>query len=168
MGNFNFKELPMYKNTIMMKLLSNENLVKALANNQSNFLDYNMPEDVTTLIYSQIYPYKKATTTITDTKSYITMAFDNFRPIGGSNSVKSGRIVFFIICHNELIRTDYGLRTDYVLSEIDSIFNGLHGMGIGGLELIDAGDFSLGESSNYMAICVMYKITDFQVGVKDG
>jgi hypothetical protein len=94
------------------------------------------------------------------------MAFDNFRPIDRSKTVKTGRISFFIIVHKELVRTNEGLRQDYILSEIDSIFNDLHGLSIGGIELIDAGDFSLGEDSDYMGICAMYKITDFQTGVK--
>ena len=94
------------------------------------------------------------------------MAFDNFRPVDKSKEIKSGRIVFFIIVHEDLMVTNKGLRTDYILYEIDGIFNDLHGIGIGGIELIDAGDFSLGEASNYMSICVMYKITDFQIGVR--
>jgi len=168
MGNFNFKELKYYKDNIMLKLLDNDNLVKALVNTSVNFLDVTLPVgfDNESLKYTQIYPYKKATSKIEGIKSYITMAFDNFRPVDKSKEIKSGRIVFFIIVHEDLMVTNKGLRTDYILSEIDGIFNDLHGIGIGGIELIDAGDFSLGEASNYMSICVMYKITDFQIGVR--
>ena len=50
-------EVPTYKNYILDTLLDNDNIVKALGNKESNFLDVasiSRPKD---LLFTQIYPW---------------------------------------------------------------------------------------------------------------
>lgn len=159
-----FSELSSYKNNIMMQLLTNENLMKAITNNQSDFLNYDLPvefqEDITKLLFTQIFPYKQVQSKITDTKSYITMAFVNFRPENNSTQIKNGMIYFYVVVHNSLLRTDEGLRYDYIVSQIDKTINGLRGISIGRVNLSEESDMPIDE--NYMGSYIAYKITDFQ------
>lgn len=149
-----------YKNNIMLQLLTNDNLVKALTSNRSNFLDDSVPSDVTTLLYTQIFPFRQVIENITEIKSYITMAFTNFKPLNNSQVIKNGKIYFYVVVHESLIRTDEGLRYDYIISEIDQTFNGSRGMGIGKLDLNEFGDLPV--NKDYFGAFVSYNIIDFQ------
>jgi len=157
-----FSELGTNKTIILMKLIEDENILKCLVNNQTNFLDISLPIDFdpTSLIYSQIYPYKFIPTIETEAKTFITMSF-NYRPDRQGMMFKNGSIYFYLITHNSLIRTDYGiLRYDYLVNQIDELFNCSRDMGIGKLPFYDMGDFSINE--NYSGVYLAYKTTEFQ------
>ena len=109
-----FSELGTNKFTILMKLIENEALVKCLINNQPNFLDNPLPEnfDPSSCIYDSIYPYRYIPTVQTEPKTFITMSF-SYKPDG--MTFKNGSIYFYIITHNSLLRTDYGVLLFYLL-----------------------------------------------------
>lgn len=155
-----FSELTNYKNNILLKLVSNENLIKALYNTDKNFLDQSLPInfDPTSLIYDSIFPYPYIPNIIDSPKTFITMNFDNFRYI--NNVFKSGILNFNILTHYFLMPTDYGLRTDYILKEIDLLFNKQYDVGSFNLELYAGGDFVVNEK--YYGISISYVFTDFQ------
>ena len=94
-----FAELGQNKLTILMKLIGNEDIVKCLVNNQSNFLDISLPMDfdVTSLIYNSIYPYRFIPQIQTEPKTFITMRF-GYKPNG--MTYKNGSIYFYIILPN--------------------------------------------------------------------
>ena len=108
-----FEELGQNKNIIVMKLIENDKIVKCLINNQINFLEVDIPTDFdrTSLVFSNLFPYKFIPTIGSEAKTYITMSF-NYKPNG--MSYKNGSIWLYIIVHNSLLRTDYGtLRYDF-------------------------------------------------------
>jgi len=155
-----FAELGQNKLTILMKLIGNEDIVKCLVNNQSNFLDISLPMDfdVTSLIYNSIYPYRFIPQIQTEPKTFITMRF-GYKPNG--MTYKNGSIYFYIITHNSLIRTDYGmLRYDFLANKIDEIMNSSRDIGLGKLPFHDMDDFIVNE--NYIGIYLAYKSTEFQ------
>ena len=45
-----------YKETIIFKLIENDNIVQALVNNKPNFLEERIDVDPTSLVYSHIFP----------------------------------------------------------------------------------------------------------------
>lgn len=156
-----FLELTQYKNNIAYKLITNEDLVKALVNNTRDFLNQPLPNnfDSTSLIYTQIFPWRVNPSIETTPKSYITMSFGNFKYI--NNCFKSGIVTFYIFMHKSLIPTDVGLRYDYILSEIDALFNKQYDVGVFGLELSNGGgDFQVND--DYFGAMMPYKFTDFQ------
>lgn len=154
-----FAELAQYKQDIAIKLISNDNLLKALTNNQINFLDYPAPKDPALLFYKHIYPYKPITSKFNESKAYITMSFVNFKPVNRSHQIKEGDIYFYIICAESLMRTDYGLRTDYIVNQIDELFNDIRGIGLGKLELGSMSDIQIGDG--YLGAVLSYHVTEF-------
>lgn len=154
------KELSRYRLKVLSALISSENVVKAVANPETNFLDQTTLDDPTTLIYSNIYPYKKIPNTETEQKTYITMRIGGFRPVG--NEFKDGYITIFIFCNVELLRTDYGcLRTDYIASEIDELLNRSRDFGIGKLSFDGMDEFDVDTKGNYSGLWLRYKVVEF-------
>ena len=155
-----FAELGTNKTTILMKLIENQDIVKCLINNENNFLDIPLPVDfnITSLIYSHIYPYKFIPTILTEPSTFITMSF-NYKPYG--MTFKNGSIYFYVITHNSLLRTDYGmLRYDFLINKIDEMMNSSRDIGIGKLPLYDMRDIPINE--NYRGAYLVYKTTELQ------
>jgi len=155
-----FAELGTNKLTILMKLIENQDIIKCLINNNQNFLDTPIPSDfnITSLIYDKIFPYKFIPSIQTSPSTFITMSF-NYKPNG--MTFKNGSIYFYIITHNSLLRTDYGmLRYDYLINKIDEVFNSSRDIGIGKLPFHDMGDIQVNE--NYCGAYLIYKTTELQ------
>lgn len=152
-----FDKLTDYKQNIIMRIISSENLVKAIGNNYRDFLDQPLP-DPYGLIYSNIYPYRHVPTINTEPKTFLTMSFTNFDY--RNNEFKSGVLSFYIITHQSLMSTDYGLRSDYILGEIDKLFNRQSGVGAFKLNLLSGGDLQVNDQ--YFGAMVSYKFHDFQ------
>lgn len=152
-----FAELGTNKNEILTRLISSENLVKALTYTDSNFLDKSTPEDPTSLIYSQIYPFIKSPKTGDEAKTFITMKF-GYRPEG--TYFKLSTIYFYVITHINLVRTDYGvLRYDFILNEIDRLFNSQRGIGLGKLPFYEMSDIHI--TDEWFGACIGYRSTEF-------
>lgn len=155
-----FSELGANKLTILTKLISKQEIVKCLVSNEPNFLDVPLPNDfdISSLIYSRIYPYKYIPTVQTEPKTFITMSF-GYKPDG--LMFKNGSIYFHIITHNSLIKTDYeSLRYDMLLNYIDEVFSTSRELGICKLPFYDMNDFYVNE--NYSGAYISYKSTEFQ------
>ena len=154
-----FKELSEYKNNILIKLISNENLIKALTNNTPDFLDQPLISDTASTIYSEIWPYRYVPDISDSAKTYLTMAFTGYRKLG--NQYKSGNIFFYVFCHKSLVRTNYGfLRYDYIAGLVDEMFSEERGFGLGKLEFSSMDDIMIND--DYMGISLGYKIVEFK------
>lgn len=152
-----FSELGKNKNEIMVRLISSDNIVKALSYNEINFLEKVLPDDVTKLIYTQIFPYSKVPTTTETAKTFITMKFA-YKP--EETFFKLSNIYFYIFTHISLVRTAYGcLRYDFIINEIDKIFNAQRGIGIGKLQFYDMTDFQIND--DWLGATIAYKATEF-------
>ena len=155
-----FKELGQNKGILLTKLIEDDAIVKCLVNKESHFLDIPLPGgfDKTSLFCSQIYPYKHIPTAQTEAKTLISMKFD-YRPNG--MMYKDGSIHFYIMTHNSLLKTDYGvLRHDFLVNKIDEGFNASREIGIGKLLFHRMGEFIVNE--NYYGVYLTYKTTEFQ------
>jgi hypothetical protein len=155
-----FAKLSDYKYNVLYKLITNENLIKALVSTDEDFLNYDLTSfNPTTLIYSQIFPYQYTNNIEDAPKTYITMSFGNYKYV--NNAFKSGIFSVFIFTHKSLMKTDSGLRTDYILNEVDSMFNKSNNdVGVYTLEIYSGGDFKVND--DYFGSFVSYKFTDFQ------
>jgi len=155
-----FSELGANKFIILMKLLENEEIVKCLVNTEDNFLDVPLPADFnpSSLVYSNLYPYRYIPTIQTEPKTFITMSF-SYKPDG--SKFKNASVRFYIMCHNSLLKTDYGsLRYDMLLNYIDKTFNQFNELQSSKLQFYDMDDFVVNE--NYSGIYIIYKSTSFQ------
>ena len=155
----NFSELSTYKSNIIMNIISSTNLVKAIYNTDADFISQSLPVnfDASSLVYSSLFPYQYVPSVTTEAKTFVTMGFNNFKYI--NNIFKSGILTFYILVHHSLMSTDYHLRTDYILNQIDLLFNKKSDVGFFNLELYSGGDFIVNE--NYYGMSVSYKFTDF-------
>ena len=156
-----FDQLTTYKNNIGIKLIENNNLVKALINNNSDFLNQSLPDGFkpTDLLHNRIYPYVFIPKVETEPKNFITMSFGKYNYV--NNVFKSGILSFYIICHFSLLKTDYGVRYDYILSQIDSMFNKESDVGIFNLTIDSGGDLPV-INEHYFGSMISYKFYDFQ------
>lgn len=152
-----FSELGKNKNEIMARLILSEEIVKALTYNNNNFLDQPTLEDSTTLLYSQILPYMKVPKIQDEAKTFITMKF-GYKPDGAYYKVST--VYFYVVTHISLIKTDYGnLRYDYLINQIDMLFNSQRGLGIGKLPFYAMDDFQIND--NWIGAYIGYKSTEF-------
>ena len=141
----------------MSRLVSSENIVKALTYSDNNFLDKPMLDDSTTLLYNQIFPFAKVPKSTDEAKTFITMKF-GYKPDGAY--FKLSNIHFYVITHISLIKTDYEtLRYDYLINQIDMLFNSQRGIGIGKLPFYEMSDFAVNE--DWLGAYIGYRALEF-------
>lgn len=153
-----FKELGKYKVAVLEKLISSQDLCKAIYYNDSNFLD--MPDilDTSELIRSNIFPYNRVLDFTPNKSTFLTFNFRDYRLVG--NKFKSGSVEFHVLTHQDYIVTDYeSLRHDMILSYIDEIFNEDRELGIGKLLFNKMDEYEV--NSEYVGTLISYKLWDF-------
>jgi len=156
-----FLELSTYKQNIIIAIIANSNIVKAIYNTDSNFIDQSLPSgfDANNLVYQQVFPYRFIPEISEEAKNYLTMSFTNYKKLG--NQYKAGYMYFYVLCHKSLVQTDYGcLRYDYILNELDEMFSEERGYGLGKLEFNSMDDISFGD--DYVGVSLSYRIVDFK------
>lgn len=161
------KAIKDYKSAISNKLIEDENLLKALVNNSSDFLSVPLPISPEESFYDYIYPYRKVDGILTDTKSYITMDFKGFKP-NSANYLYSGYVNFYILCHESLVRTDYGQqRYDYIVDRIRNLFD--HNKEIVGFGecIVTLIDDITSEDGKYFGSLCQIKINDIKTGLSN-
>lgn len=147
----NLEQLREYKERIANLLLTSNTIVDALIEGTSLTRD----DD---LFYKVIFPYKKDFDMETETGSYILYEITN-NSLRNNEYWKSCNIAFYIVVHNELLKTDFhGVRTDYLASEIDKLFNNNADFGIGKLSFVNDTAGSLDQRYYYRTN--IYKTTD--------
>ncbi len=150
-------EITKHKTTILQKLLSDEELIKAVYYPDSNYLDKPKP-DTGLIMYRNIFPYRYVPTTTEEARAYITMSI-SYRKSG--TYFKVGSITLFVFCNQDIMTTDYGfLRVDHIISRIDTIINKSREFGIGKIEL-DMVDEMVVEGK-MPGMYIRYKMVDLQ------
>ena len=153
-----FENLSNNKQNFIQQFLDDENLVKCLANNQPDFLNYEVP-DKSSLIYNHIYPCKYIPQTNETAKAFIAIGFRYDPSASSSRYYRTSYVTFYIFCHSSLIHTSYGaLRYDYALQRVDAIMNCSRSKEwIGQMEFDNAEDDILDSKGEYVGICVSYR-----------
>ena len=145
------KELTEYRSKIMKELCSNQKIVDLLRNE----IDSSLPDR--TLMYTQIFPYAFTPEKTEDVKTYI--CFRVYVPEVFNKTVKKMGIVFYVFTHQNLIRTEDGLRPDLIAEEIEKLFNGSLKLGAGRLAIEGLDDIS--PASGFHGIALEYSVTEF-------
>ena len=148
-----------YKDIIINGIVSNENLLKALTINDQDFLSKSLTISLKDIPYNYVYPYRTDPLIIVEPKTIITIAFVNFNFDGVK--FKEGKIYFYTICHESLIRCDYGNRYDYIYEQLKNIFNNNRTLGIGKAIMSETGDLSVSNTQMGNVCCL--KLSDFGV-----
>lgn len=128
-------EITTYKNTILTQLIQNDNIVKALGNVSPNFLDLPSITQPRDLLFKNIFPYAFIPDSQDIQNSYITAMFKFRNDTRSGNFYKLGCVGFYVFSHQDIIKTDYPwLRPDFIVGEIDMLFNESRDLGIGKLQ----------------------------------
>ncbi len=135
----------------MQLLINNENIVGAIDSSKST-----CPDE---LIWRNIYPIFKVPKLI-DGIPPIYITLDVYAPKVRDKTYKDVVVAFNIFAHDNIQMMSNGYSVvDYLQAEVEEIFNGKSGFGIGDLELwsndlIKVGDDHFGTTS-------VYKVTNF-------
>lgn len=147
----NLEQLFDYKNKIALLLLQSKSIIQSL-------LEGTKLTENDDLLYTVIYPTRQSFDMETQVGSYIFYEITN---TGNTYDEfwKQCKITFYIVVHNSLLRTElHGVRTDYLESEIDKIFNNNVDFGIGKLRFV--GDSASALDKDYYYRSVTYQVTD--------
>lgn len=128
----NFELINQNINSVLMALISNQNLCKLLHYPVDN--PYGEPdiEDTAALLFDRIHPLLKVPDVQTVAGSFLNVYFDKYKVSSGNSGVKEGVLIFNVIVHNEKWRmAGTGMLRPYsILHEIDELFNNQRVVGI--------------------------------------
>lgn len=117
-----------YKNQLMNDLLTNKNIVDLLCDTNEP------PDDVSELIYSQVFPYEYVPDTIEHGQTFICCDVDIDDVF--SKTYLSPTLYIWVFTHRSLLRLPQGgVRTDSLCAEVAKTINGSRYYGLGELGL---------------------------------
>lgn len=153
-----FDSLTIDKTSIMKKIVSDQDLSKAIYYNETSFKSKpNISPEL--LLYNNIFPYFFIPDINEKQKTFVTLSFKNFSY--RNNVFMGGNMQFNIFTHQSLYRTDYGeLRTDYIVNKIHEMFNQTRGSWMGKLNLYSMDELII--NPNFSGNYLVYKMIDFQ------
>ncbi|KZE65162.1 hypothetical protein G7L40_19815 [Paenibacillus polymyxa] len=155
-----FRELGSLRTKVLEKLISSQELCKALQYDNSNYLNRETIDDPSSLLFNKIYPYNHVPELSSDASSYVTFSFKEYRPTDNLK-FKSALLHFQVLVHKDLIRTDYeNLRYDDIIAAIDELFNDERILGIGKLEFYRMDEMFV--NTNYVGYYLQYKLYEFK------
>ena len=152
------------KTQISSKIISNEEIIKALIIPDEDFLDI-IPtleqqlilDEPDVLIRQQIMLTRNVTSKTNKDMPYITSAYVNFQK--ESLTYQSGIVYFYIIIPNRLEKTSYGIRYDFIGDKLDEIFSSV-GNSIGRFEFYERSDIPIDQDC--MGHFISFKMLDFR------
>lgn len=155
------QEVTDYKNTIIQRLISSQDICKAVYYREPAFLS--CPEvSIEDVLYKNIFPFNYIPTTqeeISEKKIYITISLTDFRK-SANEKFKAGLIIIRTFMHKDKFVTDEGaLRSDFIIQKIDEILNESRGIGIGKLDFVDMQEFMVNQ--DYPGAFIRYRPVDF-------
>lgn len=157
----NFKSTTMIKNKLVNSFTYDEDLAKCLLSTRKDFKKYELSEDeIESIPYNYVYPFLFTIGTTQETKSFITMGF-RYLPSKGSHVFKIGNMSIYCFCHKDIVRTNYGLRYDYMLQCVNRlVFQSKDPYWIGKIEFVGMEDVVSESNRDYVGIVAKYRSTE--------
>ena len=148
------EELPKYRDTVAENICTSTSILKLLElNSDSTLIPSQLPHNI-------VFPYSKIIDKTTNVGVYICFDLRVPRVIGRTFS--DFYIDIYIIAHERRLKTDFGLITDLIASEIDKLINGSKCFGLGRVELKSLEPFSPAEK--FYGTALIYRTVDFNRG----
>ena len=153
----NFEEFTSYKNTLMKAICTSDTIVDLLK------LDTDKP-DITgkEMRYDRIFPYNHVPLVTEHATTYI--CFTVTAPNMKEGIVTELRLTVYVFTHQDIMRTDKGIRTDLLISEIDKLLNGSTEYGLGKVVPIMC-DVMQVPCRGYSGLFSVYSVKDFNVNI---
>lgn len=144
------EELSKYKIEIMKRLCLDTEIQSLILLSESQNQGREM-------MYKNIFPYAFVPNTVTNANTFI--CFDLEVQRVENRTFKDINILFWIFTHQSLMRTDEGIRTDLIASEVDKILNGNKDLGLGTVELKKV--LRVNPAKDYHGRTLVYRSVDF-------
>lgn len=163
----NGKEILDYKNSILLKLVSNKDICQLILNREiTNMDDADMQNEVQEKLYDFLYLPS------VQTAEGVFVSFDISGEASGQGAVhKTTILMIYILSHHNLMRIpplfsgtvpqEYkrGNRIDHLNCAVQSIFNGNYDFGIGKMKL--AKDTPIQASDVYYGRSLAFRVSDY-------
>lgn len=153
----NFEEFTTYKNTLMKAICTSDNIVELLKldTDKKNITGKEMR-------YSRIFPYNYVPLTTEHATTYI--CFTVTAPNIKDGVISELRLTIYVFTHQDIMRTENGMRTDLLISEIDKLLNGSTEYGLGRVapKMCDVMQVPC---RGYSGLFSVYSVKDFNVNV---
>ena len=156
----NLEEFTAYKQTLMKEICTSEPIVDLLK------LDSD-PADITgkDMRYKRIYPYNYVPIVIENAQTFI--CFTVTAPNVKDNVVSELRLTIYVFTHQDLMKTNNGMRTDLIVSEIDKLLNRSTKYGLGKVALKMC-DVMQVPCQGYSGLFSVYSVKDFNYNICNG
>lgn len=128
---------------LLKGLFNNDDLVKALIYIDPDFLSKSIPSDFdrTSLLYDRIWPFRYVPDIQDEGKSLISSHWQ-YRSSGRNDTYMLASVTFYVFVHIDWMRTEHGLRTDFIIAEIEKSRKQT--------DLIGAGKFRFGRTDDFI------------------
>ena len=141
-----------YKNQLINDMLTNEDIIKLLADDAGTLRP---PEEI---MYSQVFPYEYVPDVVEHGQTFICCEVD-IRSVQ-SKTFLTPEIYIWVFTHKSKVRLpEGGVRTDRLASEITKVINGSRMYGLGELELYSVERFA--PISDYQGRILTFRARDF-------
>lgn len=153
----NLEEFTSYKQTLMKAICTSESI--------TNLMKLESDPDTITgkdMRYTRIYPYNYVPLTIEVAQTFI--CFTVTAPNVRDNLISELRLTIYVFTHQDLMRTDSGMRTDLIISEIDKLLNGSTEYGLGKVSLRSC-DVMQVPCQGYSGLFSVYSVKDFNTNI---
>lgn len=149
----NLEEFTTYKQTLMKAICTSEPIVKLLKSDLDD-------ESITgrDMRYSRIFPYNYVPLTIERATTFV--CFTVTAPNVRNDYISDLYLSVYVFTHQDIMRTENGMRTDLLVSEIDKLLNGSTDYGLGKVSLQSC-DVMAVPCRGYSGLCTIYKVKDF-------
>lgn len=164
-GESAIQKLPQYKMDVLGRVLESKTLTKLLAYDSADALYLPDVEDPYELMYKRVFPFRFIPQITEEQGTFLTLGVNGFRRNQEGYTIyddyQAGEIYFYIFTHHDLMRTDSGVRQDIMLGELDKIFDGATGIGMGELKLRYTNELWI-HNNKFGGYSIAFTITDFK------
>lgn len=149
----NLEEFTTYKQTLMKAICTSDAIVDLLK------LDTDSPSITgRDMRYNRIFPYNYVPLVTEHASTYV--CFTVTAPNVRDDLITELRLTVFVFTHQDIMRTDKGMRTDLLVSEIDKLLNGSTKYGFGKVSLKMC-DILQVPCRGYSGLYSVYSVKDF-------
>lgn len=149
----NLEEFTTYKQTLMKAICTSKSIVDLLKQDTD---DPNITGK--DLRYERIFPYNYVPLTTEHATTYVCFAVT--APYVKDDIITELQLTIFVFTHQDIMRTDKGMRTDLLISEIDKLINGSTEYGFGKVSLKTV-DILQVPCRGYSGLYSVYSVKDF-------
>lgn len=149
----NLEEFTTYKQTLMKAICTSDSIVDLIK------LDTDKPEITgKDLRYVRIFPYNYVPLVTENATTFI--CFTVTAPVVKNEMITELCLTIYVFTHQDIMRTDKGMRTDLLVSEIDKLLNGSLEYGLGKVSLKGC-DVMQVPVRGYSGLYSIYSVKDF-------